>query len=51
MDYANDNKPAEVARYRGSFSLLALALLVSLALWLVVGLSVWRAFSGWRYES
>ena len=49
MDYANDNEPPEIARYRGSFSLLALAFIVSFALWLVVGLSVWRAFNGWRF--
>jgi hypothetical protein len=49
MDYANDNKPAEVERYRGSYPLLVLALLVSCALWFVVGLSAWRGFSGWLH--
>jgi hypothetical protein len=51
MDYANDNEPPRIGQYRGSYSLLALALLVSLALWFVVGLSVWRALNGWRYGS
>jgi hypothetical protein len=48
MDYANDNDPPGVARYRGSYPLLALALLVSFGLWFVVGLAAWRAFSGWH---
>jgi len=39
MDYANDNEPAEVAQYRGSVPLLALALLVSCAIWLGSGLT------------
>jgi hypothetical protein len=44
MDYANDNQPPEIARYRGSYLILAVALLVSLALWFVVGLAMWRSF-------
>ena len=40
MDYANDNERPRIGQYRGSYVPLALALLVSLALWFVVGLSV-----------
>jgi hypothetical protein len=45
MDYVNDDGPSEVARYGGTLFGFVLALLISLALWLAVGLTVWRAFS------
>jgi len=51
VDYANDNERPRIGKYRGSYVPLALALLVSLALWFVVGLSVWLAFSGWHHGS
>lgn len=47
VDYANDNHAPEVERYRGSLALAALALLVSCALWLIIGLAAWRALGGW----
>jgi hypothetical protein len=46
MDHANDNEPAAVERYRGNYPLLALALLISCAVWFVLGLTIWRALSG-----
>jgi hypothetical protein len=50
MDHANDNEPAQVAQSHGNYPLLALALLLSCALWFVLGLSVWRALSGWLHS-
>ena len=44
MNYANDDERLRIGQYRGSYVPLALALLVSLAMWFVVGFSVWRAF-------
>jgi hypothetical protein len=45
LDEANDNKQAGAsADSHQSYSLLAPALLVSCALWFVVGLAIWRAF-------
>ena len=55
MDNANDNRPVELEleleleRDRGSHSPLALALLVSCALWCIAGLAAWRA--AWRVFS
>ena len=49
MDYANDNVPVGTARLRVSIPVLALALLISCAVWSVLGLTLWRAFSGWLH--
>jgi hypothetical protein len=47
MGYANDNEPTEEpGESHESYSLLVPALLVSCALWFVVGLAIWRAFGG-----
>ena len=47
MDYANDNNPPGTLRIRATIPVLALALLISAALWFVIGLAAWRAFIGW----
>jgi hypothetical protein len=49
MDYANDNKPPEVAQNLQNYTILGLALLVSGTLWFVMGLWVWRVLSAWLH--
>jgi hypothetical protein len=49
MDYANDNEPPEVARNLRNYTILGLALLVSVTLWFVMGLWVWRVVSAWLH--
>jgi len=49
MDYANDNMPPGTARLRVSIPVLAFALLISCAVWFVLGVTLWRAFSGWLH--
>ncbi len=46
MDYANDNAPTEITRYRGTPWLLALAVFTSLAAWFVIKLTLRRALRG-----
>jgi hypothetical protein len=51
IDYVNNdyiNVRADVVRGRWSLSVLALALLFSLAPWSILGLAVWRALAGWH---
>ena len=45
MDQVNDYEPAEeIADSREGYSVVAFALVASCALWLGVGLAIWRAF-------
>jgi hypothetical protein len=46
MDYANDNMPTGTARIRVSIPVLALALIVSCAVWFVLGFTLWRSSRG-----
>ena len=49
MDYANDNMPAGSVRIRVRIPALSVALVASCAVWFVLGLTLWRALSGWLH--